>query len=439
VPRQIALGLVGAQVGQPDTPVGARSTAGDLPFVQQSNEVRPRHAKDRRCLVRGQNLVFRHENDGLLVLHGLKDECEQIGHGRGQGDLVAGRTDQRCGSSLRHELGHPAQIGVVQEFRENPPLEGVLYMTIHPEYGTILVQTKDGASMRRLHLEPWLSAAELRARAEACTSPREALRWLTLSRVAAGATATALAVELGVDEKSIRNWVRRYNEGGSETTLADSRGRRPGERLLSAEQREVLSNLLAGSAPDGGAWTDGHVAELLSEWLGRPMPPSLARGYLPPAPRQSRQVIRASGGPRRFQPQAANVLVEVGRVPYPSDLTDAEWAQVADLVEQAVDPAQTGRRCEWSKREILDAIFYEVRSGCAWRMLPHDLPPWKTVYHYFRQWRRDGTWERLNQVLRERVRERTGREPEPSAAVLDSQSAKTSEKGGRGATTGAKR
>jgi putative transposase len=81
-------------------------------------------------------------------------------------------------------------------------------------------------------------------------------------------------------------------------------------------------------------------------------------------------------------------------------------------------------------REILNAIFYIVRSGCAWRLLPHDFPPWKTVHHYFRTWRIDGTWKKLHDALRKRARVRMGRDPQPSAGIVDSQSVKSTGVGG---------
>jgi putative transposase len=81
-------------------------------------------------------------------------------------------------------------------------------------------------------------------------------------------------------------------------------------------------------------------------------------------------------------------------------------------------------------RAILDAVFYVLKSGCPWRMLPREFPPWKTVYHYFRSWRLDGTWERMHAALRKRVRVRLERDPQPSAAIADSQSVKTTGVGG---------
>ena len=112
---------------------------------------------------------------------------------------------------------------------------------------------------------------------------------------------------------------------------------------------------------------------------------------------------------------------------YPSDLTDDEW----DLLETLLPaPKKRGRPRIRSPREILDAVFYVLKSGCQWRMLPRDFPPWKTVFHYFRAWRLDGTWERMNRAMRRMLREKLGRDPEPSAGIVDSQSVKTSGVGG---------
>jgi len=113
---------------------------------------------------------------------------------------------------------------------------------------------------------------------------------------------------------------------------------------------------------------------------------------------------------------------------YQTDLSNAEWSRLEPYLPK---PRIGGRPRVHPLREILDAVFYLVRSGCAWRLLPHDFPPWKTVYHYFRLRRIDGTWERLHATLRERARVRLGRDPQPSAAIVDSQSVKSTGVGGQ--------
>ncbi len=120
------------------------------------------------------------------------------------------------------------------------------------------------------------------------------------------------------------------------------------------------------------------------------------------------------------------------RRPYSTDLSDEEWEILRPLVPEAMPG---GRPRAHQTREILNAIFYVVRGGCAWRLLPHDFLPWQTAYHYFRAWRIDGTWERIHSTLRERARLREGRRVSPSAAIIDSQSVRTTEKGGREDTT----
>lgn len=117
------------------------------------------------------------------------------------------------------------------------------------------------------------------------------------------------------------------------------------------------------------------------------------------------------------------------RKPYPSDVTDQQWALMEPLFPKLPRRPKPGRPREIDLREIVNALFYHAREGCSWRALPHDFPAWNAVYHYFRQWNTDGTWQRILEILRPLARVQAGRALTPSAAAIDSQSVRTAQGG----------
>jgi len=118
------------------------------------------------------------------------------------------------------------------------------------------------------------------------------------------------------------------------------------------------------------------------------------------------------------------------RKPYPTDITDSEWELVAPYIGPRWQTGKSGREPTVNKRDVVNAIFYVLQSGCSWRMLPHDFPQWESVYWYFKQWKESGITEKLHDFLREQVRKKVGKKPDPTVGIADSQSVKTTEKGG---------
>jgi transposase len=249
-----------------------------------------------------------------------------------------------------------------------------------------------------------------------------------LAALAGGMSMRATARRYGVSHSTVRAYRDRFQQTGSAQPgqWAGRRVRIPtgDERLL----RQMAAHPAASVREHCWWWQQTTGDPIGKGAMGRALQ---RHGYVqqprpaPIVPKPHTERSRPHLPPRR----------PAMRRSYSTDLTDAEWTLLAPLVP----PPRARGRPPRSRREILDAISYVVRTGCAWRLLPHDFPPCKTVYHYYRLWRLDGTWERIHDALREQVREQAGRQAQPTAGIIDSQSVRTTEKGGSGATTAGRR
>ena len=276
-------------------------------------------------------------------------------------------------------------------------------------------------------------------------------RWeIIYQALTAPRKAEDIARTVGVSLSTVHRVIATYKQGGVAAIETPGKGGRRHQHLTLEQERAFLQPFLARAAR-GEMATAAEIQRAYEEEAKQPVAPSTIYRLLDrhgwrqlsagSSPAQAPQGRSAQGNTvpareRRERQSSPKANSELSPQRYPSDLTDQEWAWLAPLIPQA---KPGGRPRTVDMRAVLNALLYVDRTGCQWRALPHDFPPWSTVWTYFRTWRNDGTWKRMHTALREQVRVQQGREPTPSAAIIDSQSVKTSQKGGCAATMAARR
>lgn len=254
------------------------------------------------------------------------------------------------------------------------------------------------------------------------------IREQILAAVDAGLRNREIVARFGVSVATIRYYLKLRREGHSLAPRPHSWGRRPsmlGPRELAELDRLRKLHPRASSR---------ELAVLLSEATSLDVSCNVVLyglsklGVTRRRLRGSSRPVLPARKPKPYGPiSAQEPLLASTRRMYPTDLSDSEWA----LLEPLIPKTRPGGRPEsHTRRELVNAMLYVLRNGCTWRSLPHDLPAWSTVYSYFRKWRLSGLWEQINDALRPQVRSAAGRGTSPRAAIVDSQSARTTEKGG---------
>lgn len=288
---------------------------------------------------------------------------------------------------------------------------------------------------------PHLSVEAVAERIRGEKRPWLRRRWeIIYQALTAPRKASEIARIVGVSISTVHGVMSMYKRGGVAAIETAGKGGRRRQYLTGEQERTFLQPFLERAAR-GERTTAAQIQLALEAQIGHEIDTSTIYRLLgrhgrrqlgiSPAPAQANVQQR---GEQQPSPGSATKKLILQR--YPSDLTDQEWA----VLEPLIPPAKSGGRPRSVEmREVINAILYLDRTGCQWRALPRDFPPWPTVWTSFRTWRADGTWEHIHTALREAVRVKQGRESTPSAAIIDSQSVKTSQKGGSAATMAARK